>query len=259
MQFGLFEKLIEDARAQKDFVLVTVVDVQGSAPGQPGFRMAVYADGTIRGTVGGGNLEHTARRLAQEMLDSGAGPQLKSFSMEQDLGMSCGGRIQLFFEPYSPWRLTLVGGGHVAQAVAPLAQSVGFTVDVFDDRPEIAGHAWPSGVRVHIGDMEDACRQLKPGLHHCVLVMTYQHLRDAQAAAALVNHNLAYLGIIGSRRKAHMMLENLQKTGAAPERLQKVRTPVGVPVGAQTPAEIAVSVVAELIAVRAGLPLLPWT
>lgn len=259
MQFGLFEKIIEDAREHRDFVLVTVTDVQGSTPGQPGFRMAVYADGTIRGTIGGGNLEHTARRVAQELLSSGSGPVTKSFTMEQDLGMSCGGRIQLFFEPYSPWRLTLVGGGHVAQAVAPLAQSVGFVVEVFDDRPEIAEHPWPAGVRVHIGDMVEACRRLQPALHHCALVMTYQHLRDADTAAALVGHDLAYLGIIGSRRKAHLMLENLQRSGAAPERLQKVRTPVGVPVGAQTPAEIAVSVVAELIAVRASMPLLPWT
>lgn len=259
MQFGLFEKIIEDAREQKDFVLVTVVDAQGSTPGRPGFRMAVYGDGSVRGTVGGGNLEHTALRIAQEMLVHGAGPQLHSFSMEHDLGMSCGGRIQLFFEPHFPWRLTLVGGGHVAQAVAPLAQSVGFAVEVFDDRPEIATHPWPEGVRVHIGDMVEACRRLQPGLHHCALVMTYHHVYDADTAAALVTHDLAYLGIIGSRRKAHVMLETLQKTGIAPERLQKVRTPVGVPIGAQTPAEIAVSIIAELIAVRAGLPLLPWT
>ena len=258
MQFGLFAKIIEDARENKDFVLITVVDAHGSTPGKTGFRMAAYADGTTHGTIGGGNLEHTAVQQAMALLKSGGPAFIRSFSMEKDFAMTCGGQIQLFFEPYSPWRLTIAGGGHVAQAIAPLALSAGFVVDILDDRPEIADLAWPAGVRVRIGDLPDLCANVTVGARHCALVMTYQHLRDAEAAAALLHHEFTYLGIIGSKKKALGMRRSLLESGADPARVENLRTPVGVPIGAQTAAEIAVSVVAELIAVRAGMPLLPW-
>ena len=258
MQFGLFAKLVEDARENKDFVLVTCVDAHGSTPARTGFRMAVYADGTQHGTVGGGNLEHTAHQLARELLKSGQPAFTRTFSMEKDLNMSCGGQVQLFFEPYSPWRLTIAGGGHVAQAVAPLALSAGFLVEILDDRPEVADFPWPAGVRVHIGEFPALCTGLTVGARHCALVMTYQHARDAEAAACLLRHDFTYVGVIGSRKKALGMKRQLLETGISADRVEGLRTPVGIPIGAQTPAEIAVSVVAELIAVRAGLPLRPW-
>ncbi len=258
MQFGLFAKLIEDARENKDFVLVTVVDAHGSTPGKTGFRLAAYADGTTHGTIGGGNLEHTAVRLALELLKSGGPAFTKTFSMEKDFSMTCGGQIQLFFEPYSPWRLTIAGGGHVAQAIVPLALSAGFLVDILDDRPEIAGLAWPEGVRVRIGEFPELCAKLAVGARHCALVMTYQHLRDATAAGCLLRHDFTYLGVIGSRKKSLGLRRSLLESGVPAERVESLRTPVGVPIGAQTPPEIAVSVVAELIAVRSGMPLMPW-
>lgn len=258
MQFGLFGKLIEDARENKDFVLVTVVEADGSTPARAGFRMAVYADGSQHGSVGGGNLEHTAHRLALDLLRTGGPAFLRAFSMAADLNMACGGDVRLFFEPYTPWRLTITGGGHVAQAIAPLAQSAGFVVEILDDRPEIANAPWPTGVRVRIGDFDELCAGLDVGARHCGLVMTYQHLRDAEAAAALLRHDLTYLGVIGSRTKAERMRQTLVDAGAPADRVERLRTPVGVPIGAQTPLEIAVSVVAELIAVRSGKPLQPW-
>lgn len=258
MQFGLFGKLIEDAQENRDFVLVTVVEADGSSPARVGFRMAVYADGSQRGTVGGGNLEHTAQGIARELLRSGAPASLRSFSLEKDLGMACGGEVRLFFEPYSPWRLTIAGGGHVAQAIAPLALSAGFLVEILDDRPEIARAPWPEGVPVRIGALHDLCAELTPGPRHLALVMTYQHGRDAEAAAGLLRHDLVYVGVIGSRTKAEGLRRALLDSGAPVERVERLRTPVGVPIGAQTPAEIAVSVVAELIAVRAGRPLQSW-
>jgi xanthine dehydrogenase accessory factor len=254
----LFGKLIEDARENKHFVLVTVVEADGSTPARVGFRMAVYADGSQHGTVGGGNLEHTAHRLSIELLRAGGPAFLRSFSMEKDLNMACGGEVRLFFEPYSPWRLTIAGGGHVAQAVAPLALSAGFLVEILDDRPEIAEAPWPVGVRVRIGALADLCAELTPGPRHCALVMTYQHVRDAEAAAGLLSHDLTYLGVIGSRTKAEGLRRALLALGTSAERVERLRTPVGFPIGAQTPVEIAVSIVAELIAVRAGRPLQSW-
>ena len=259
MQFGLFGKLIEDARENKSFVLVTVVDASGSTPAKVGFRMAVYDDGTSHGSVGGGNLEHTAHQLAMELLQTGKPGFTKTFSMEKDLNMTCGGHCQLFFEPYAPWRLTIAGGGHVAQAIAPLAVSLGFVVDILDDRPEIAQVTWPEGVTVRLGDFMELSRDLKPGNRHMAMVMTYQHVKDADAAAALLEHDFAYLGVIGSRKKALGLKRQLLERGKDPGRVERLRTPVGFPIGAQTPAEIAVSVVAELIAVRSGTPLMAWT
>ncbi len=258
MQFTIFRKLLENLSENQDFVLITCVDTSGSTPARTGFRMIVHADGDQIGTVGGGNLEHTARRMALELLESGKPAFMKTFSMEKDLNMTCGGQCSLLFEPHSPWRLTIVGGGHVAQATAPLAASVGFLVNILDDRPEIAEHSWPEGVHVEIGDVEELCARQKAGARHAALVMTYMHKKDFEAAAALSAHPFRYFGIIGSRKKALGLKKSLMEKGVPADVVERIRTPVGVPVGAQTPAEIAVSIVAELIAIRAGESLMPW-
>jgi xanthine dehydrogenase accessory factor len=237
----------------RPFVLATVIESAGSTPQKPGSKMVVLEDGSLRGTVGGGAIELQIIEAARALLASDARTRTIETHLTHELGMCCGGRMKVFLEKHeAPARLTLFGAGHVAREVAALARHVGFRVTVVDARPEWASAERFPGCELLLKDPADHARALTANARDCFCVTTHDHPLDQAVVEALLPKPGAWLGVIGSQRKAERFRMRLKAAGFAPEALARMRSPMGLPIGALTPQEIAVSIVAELIQVRRG-------
>lgn len=230
--------------------LVTVIGVKGSVPRRGGARMLVYADGTTTGTVGGGAWEHLLVSEALEALELRENRRVAR-NLTKELGMCCGGAMEAMIEvlDLQP-ELHLWGAGHVAQALAPLLPTLGFRVQVYDPRPELLEHPAFADFQRHEGDPRLRLPALGPADYG--LILTHDHQLDQDLVEALLPLPFAYLGMIGSRAKVTRFFQRLQVAGMDPGLFTKLSAPVGLSLGAQTPAEIAVSIAAELILVRRG-------
>ena len=229
----------------------------GSAPQVVGARMLVYADGSTLGTVGGGAIEHQVLDTCRQVLRTGKARTVEAH-LVRDLGMCCGGAMEVFVEYLqAEARLIIVGGGHVAQALAPLARSIGLRVIVADDREEILEDPALEAVERLAYDADEIDEAL-PDLDASdyIVIVTRDHARDERALAKLIELPHAYLGMIGSRRKVHTVLARVlrryDERGRPRPDLSRVHAPIGLSLGGRTPPEIAVSIAAELIALRHG-------
>jgi xanthine dehydrogenase accessory factor len=237
--------------------LVTIVSTTGSTPQRVGAKMLVFADGRIVGTIGGGCYENDAFWKAREAITSRK-PQLVHYELSDDFaqetGLVCGGQMDVYIEPIEPSpELYVIGAGHVGTELATLAHAVGFQVHVVDDREKFANRErFPDAAEVVTEDIPSwiARSQLPP--HAYVVIVTRGHTNDLEALRALARRDLRYLGLIGSRAKVARIYEALQQDGIAGEQLKRVHAPIGLDIGAVTPQEIAVSILAELIAVKHG-------
>jgi xanthine dehydrogenase accessory factor len=240
--------------------LVTVVGAQGSTPQRPGARMLVLADGAIHGTIGGGCVEAEMTRRARVAIESGR-PVLTTYDLTPEQageeGLVCGGRMEVFIEPLeSTPDLAILGAGHVARPLCTLAAMSGFRVSVLDDREKYATEArFPEAVRVLASPFESAAEVLRLTPRSFVVVVTRGHRGDATAIASCLPRRPRFLGLLGSRAKMVHVFNDLAERGFSSEDLARVETPVGVEIGAETPEEIAVSIVARMIAVRRGVGL----
>jgi xanthine dehydrogenase accessory factor len=249
-----YRRLSDLLATHASFAVATIVKVTGSSPRDAGAKMIVFRDGTVEGTLGGGKLEAQVVHNALESLDRRANA-IKSYWLSDDgLGMKCGGTVEVFFEAVTPpSRLVIFGGGHVGRAVARLAPAAAFAVEVVDDRAEhLDPSAYPPEARLLRTDasFRDGFEALAP--EDFAVVVT----RDAATDAALAGRYAsvcAYIGVMGSKAKRGFMQRAAAAAGVPPEAFERVCCPMGVEIGADTPDEIAVSVVAELIARRASL------
>jgi xanthine dehydrogenase accessory factor len=237
--------------------LVTVVGTSGSAPREAGARMLVYADGTGVGTIGGGAVEYEAQNLAMVAIEEGV-PRRYTPNLGADLAMACGGSMDIFIEPLlRPPQLVMFGAGHVAHAVAPVARQLGFAVTVVDARAEQATLERFPGCTLVVETPEDAARQLRCDSDTWVLIVTHGHAHDLELLRVLVGQPWAWLGLIASKRKVAKFFATLKAEGATEEQLARVSSPVGLDIGAQTPAEIAISIAAEWVRFRHGVERAP--
>ncbi len=230
--------------------LCTVIGVRGSAPRHGEARMLVYEDGAIVGTVGGGRWEHIVCEQALLALESGQ-PRRYSAHLTRDLGMCCGGAMEVYIEPLSTQHvLHVFGAGHVAAALHPIVQALGFQVLVYDDRDELlTEQRFPGAQRVD----GDPLRHLPElGARDYALIVTHDHLLDQRLLEALIPHPFGWLGMIGSRAKVVKFFIRLRAAGVDEALFQRVSAPVGLDLGAETPEEIAVSIAAELVRARRG-------
>jgi xanthine dehydrogenase accessory factor len=248
-----FESIAESLARGQGVVLCLVVAVDGHAPRRPGAKMLVYQDGSIRGTIGGGRVEAEVISKAQALLSAPKSvPEVVRYKLAAELGMCCGGAMEIYFEPCPPApRVVFFGAGHVARATAPLARSVGFDILVVDDRPDWnAESSFPSATRRLLVPYADALSEVRAS--DWVIIVTRNHDDDQALLSALAPRGLPYLAMIGSRRKVERAFSRLRADGVADEIIAQLHAPVGIEIGAETPEEIAVSIVAELIAKRRG-------
>ena len=234
------------------FAMASIIEAEGSSPGKPGHKMIVYGDGRQEGTVGGGALENQVREEALTMLQRGAGGLL-TYSFDADStsdGMVCGGRAVVAVEVVKPpARILLCGAGHVSQALARQFEALGYTYTVVDERAELASaQRFPgAGALVHTSPASWVRGRELDGFSH-VIVMTHDHALDQAILEGLAGQSFsAYVGLIGSRRKWATIRKALEDAGIAATWLDAVRCPIGLPIGGGSPAEIAVSITAQII------------
>lgn len=215
--------------------------------------MLVLQDGSIEGTIGGGRIEQTAIEEALAALDDGR-PRFVEHNLTQELGMCCGGSIALFVEPLvgAP-PLILFGAGHVGTALTRMAAQAGFQVHVADEREELLRPSRLPEARALYPDLLDPALPFSEAAF--VMVTTHDHALDQRLVEKALTKPFRWLGLIGSRRKAHLTRERLRAKGFTEEQIGRVRSPVGMSIGAETPEEIAVSILSEIIARRRGVAL----
>jgi xanthine dehydrogenase accessory factor len=249
----LLQELAELEREGTPAVLCTLTETRGSVPQRVGSKMVVRGDGTIAGTIGGGALEHAAIQRALEVLASGT-PETWSIKLGPDLGMACGGAVSVFFDPLlSAPRLILFGAGHIARDLAAMAIRVGFRVQVIDARPEWASPAaFPAETVVLAADPLTVLDQLPFGPKTYVVLVSHSHAVDQGILGGVLQREWAYLGMIASKTKVKKIFGELEAQGADPARMAQVHSPIGLRIGAVDPAEIAVSILAELVRVLRG-------
>ncbi|MEW6430008.1 MAG: xanthine dehydrogenase accessory protein XdhC [Myxococcota bacterium] len=241
--------LLEEGRP---FVLATVIASHGSTPQKPGSKLVVLEGGELRGTVGGGAIEKQIVDAALALLaDDTAQTRTLETHLTHDLGMCCGGKMTIFLEKHGAApALVVFGAGHVAKEVAALAAHVGFRVSVVDERAEwLSAERFPSASR-RLEPPEVVAKALPGGRDVYAVVATHDHPLDQACVEALLGKPLAWLGVIGSRRKAERFRQRLKAAGFSDDAVARFESPMGVPIGALTPREIAVSVVARLVEVR---------
>lgn len=245
------EQLRSCEAAGTPYVLVTLLGARGSTPRESGTKMIVSAEGNA-GTIGGGQLEHRVLQHAREMLLAArAAQQLQNFPLGEKLGQCCGGSTSVLFECFVPQRLPLLlfGAGHVGQALAPLLATLPLSVTWIDERADQFPAMLPEGLRPRVmSEPVDAVREAPAGAAY--VIMTHQHPLDfAIAEAALRRGDAGYIGIIGSRSKWRRFALRFAHRGFSDELLAQVRCPIGLDaVPGKHPAEIAISVAAELVA-----------
>ena len=232
-------------------VLVVVTAVDGHAPQVVGAKMIVRPDRSIVGTIGGGRVEHVVQDRALEVLSSGRAERT-SFQLKAELGMCCGGRMEVYMEPIvATERLFLFGAGHVAEPTCAFAAACGFDVVVIDERPDFnSADRFPQASRHHVAEHADVFAALEIGARDYVVITTHNHDYDRDILARCLRTEARYIGMIGSTQKAKKTFAQLRLEGFTEADLERPRTPIGLDIFAETPAEIAVAIVGELIRER---------
>jgi xanthine dehydrogenase accessory factor len=248
----------EIARLRKEgrkAALATIIQVQGSIPSYESSKILVRDDGSILGTVGGGCVEADVWSVAQEVMREEK-PRRLHFNLdahpEYNTGLICGGSLDIFVEPILAIPTAYIfGGGHIALYVSKVASVAGFDIVVSDDRPAFASkERFPEALETYAGPWEEVFPKLKVNGSSYVIIVTRGHTGDLTCLRWALGMPARYIGMIGSKRKFIEIAKVLEGEGVPAEKIERVHSPVGLDIGALTPEEIAVAIVAEMIAVR---------
>ena len=232
-------------------VLCVVTETTGSTPRKAGSKMLVFKDGSIKGTIGGGSIEFQVIQDALMNISCGT-PFSKRFNLEDDLKMHCGGTMEIYFEAIGSLpKLYNFGGGHIGKALAGYANGLGFRPFVFDQREGIFEDWNLPGVETRNGDFLQIIDSLTFDNNTYIAIVTHKHDFDETVLLACLPCEFAYLGMIGSKRKVAEIRKNvLENRKISEDQLSRVDMPIGIPFAAETPAEIAISIVAKMIDVK---------
>ena len=250
-----FEALNDLAASNIPFVAVTVVDTMGSTPQDRGSKMLVTEQGRQFGTVGGGKIEARAIEEAKQLLADSNAPKTKfhQWSLEKDIGMTCGGVVRVYFEAFNVirWNIVVFGAGHVAQALTEMLSKLDCRVTCIDTRPEWLARIpeSPKLRRVHTTDMPSEVAKIPEGSF--VILMSMGHTTDKPVLIEILRtRKFPYLGVIGSNSKAKRLRQDIADAGLPEEMQRAFYCPIGLSIGSDAPNEIAVSVVAQLLQER---------
>lgn len=244
--------LVDALQTGKPAALATVVKTRGSTPRRPGAKMLIYPDGSFVGTVGGGVVEERVKAAGIEVLRERTARCVEIGVETRDDAQACGGEMEIFVEPLlTRPTLLLVGAGHVGAAVAQLAQFAGFRVVVLDDRPEfVTAENFPHADERIAGEPAAQLGQIEITPETYIVLATRSHALDPALLGAVLNKPAAFIGMLGSERRAKAAIDALKKQGVASETLTRLHAPIGLDIHAETPEEIAVSILAEIIKIE---------
>jgi xanthine dehydrogenase accessory factor len=250
------QKAIDLRKDRVSFAWATVVKVAGSAPRHVGAKMIICADGKIFGTIGGGALEHQVIVDSAQIIQRGTA-ELKSYPLGPLFGQCCGGEMDIFIEPVLPKKeIVVFGAGHIAEDLCPLLQKINFRVTLVDERKERIELPAFQSVEEKLNELpSDALKTIKFDANLYLIVITHQHKHDEAIVEYCLDKPFKYLGCIGSKTKWQKFKARYKSRGITDEQLSRVTTPIGLDIGSETPFEIAVSITAQLIQVKATPPL----
>ncbi len=254
MKAELAEALAAAFASGQPTAMATLVGLRGSVPQVLGARILVQAQGILSGTIGGGAVEHHIVQMLQQRCIEPSSPTCITVDLTKDLGMCCGGSMVFLMENLvRSERLVIFGAGHVARPTAQFANQAGFRVVVVDDREELNSETrFPNCERILL-EPSEAIREVDASQEDYLLALTHDHRLDEEAVRCFASQPHRYFGLIGSKRKVLKIVERLEARGVTLDR-ERFYAPVGLSVGAETPEEIAIAIVAELIAVRHASP-----
>lgn len=251
----LYEEVVRLRRAGQKCALATIVQVNGSIPSYQSAKLLVREDGSMLGTIGGGCVEAEVWQAAREVIETEK-PRYMDFSLGQDAayenGLICGGQLHVYIEPVIPQPKALIfGAGHISRSLARVASMAGFGVTVVDDREQFANRErFPEAEEIYAGEYEEIFGKLRAGASSYIIIVTRGHRDDMRVLKWAVTTQARYIAMIGSKRKVISVVRELEKEGIPRAAFERLSAPMGLEIGAVTPEEIAVSVVAEMIAVR---------
>jgi xanthine dehydrogenase accessory factor len=264
---NIYEEIVKLQRQGRRGAVATIVNSRGSIPSFQSAKMLIRDDGSIAGTIGGGCVEAEVWQAAREVIAQEK-PRTLTFDLNQDpkydTGLVCGGTLEIFIEPVLPVPLLYIfGAGHVAVELFKTARNAGFDCVVTDDREAYANaERFPNALQVIAKDFDEALKELAPAESSYIVIATRGHRDDMRVLRWAVQTPARYIGMVGSKRKAITVFRELTREGLNPELFDRVHSPVGLDIGAVTPEEIAVSIVAELVATRRhaerALPHMSW-
>lgn len=261
MHLSLMEQIVREVKGGRKGVLCILIAQQGSTPRKEGASMWVLPNGSICGTIGGGPMEHECIKEARDMLENNDPVRVIDFNLGAGLNASacpegavCGGESKVYFELVLPDdEIFIFGAGHVGKALARLASAADFNVTVWDERPEFANAEnipWARTVACPLDELFKDATPIHAGTY--AVVVTRGHNLDGEVMRLLEGTQAAYIGVIGSRGKIAFVDRQLKDRGVSEEHLRAMYRPVGLPIKAETPEEIAVSILAEIVAVKRG-------
>src|SRR5215472_5242959 len=258
----VYDELIRLRQLGQKCALATIVQVKGSIPSYESAKLLVREDGSMFGTIGGGCVEAEVWNVAREVISTER-PRHLNFNLGQDAaydnGLICGGQLEIFVEPVVPPPSAFIfGGGHISKSLAKIANIAGFGVSVIDDREAFANKdRFPDAQSVYADEYENVFPQLNVTDTSYIVIVTRGHRDDMRVLKWAVSTQARYVAMIGSKRKVISVVKELEKEGIPREAFERIFAPMGFAIGAISPEEIAVSVVAEMIAAR-RLPEGPW-
>ncbi len=248
---GIYRKAVELLEKGKRFALASVIGVEGSAPRGTTAKMIVTEDGEVYGSIGGGCIENYVIKEAEKVLKDG---KLRIIKLDlgddswSGIGMACGGKVELAVELVEPQpRLILLGAGHLGRTMARLAEFLGFDVIVID--PLAKPEDFPMAEKVLQTGYAEGLSKITVKPTDNIVILTRHHA-DEEALMAAIETSAQYVGMIGSRNRVRMVFQELVEKGVSKEKLMRVYAPVGLDIGAETPEEISLSILAEILKVR---------
>jgi len=251
----IYEELVRLRGLGQKCALATIVEVRGSIPSYETAKLLVREDGSMVGTVGGGCVEAEVWNAAREVLETEK-PKHLTFNLGQDAaydnGLICGGQLDIFVEPVLPVpRAFIFGGGHISKSLSQIATLAGFATVVVDNRDTFANRErFPEAADVYAAEYEEVFPTLAINETSYVIIVTRGHRDDMRVLKLAVGTPARYIAMIGSKRKVLNVVRELEKEGLPRAAFERIHAPMGLDIGAQSPEEIAVSVTAEMIAVR---------
>jgi xanthine dehydrogenase accessory factor len=253
----VYEELVRLRSLGQRCALATIVEVRGSIPSYESAKLLVREDGSMVGTIGGGCVEAEVWNAAREVIQTEQ-PRRLTFNLGQDAaydnGLICGGQLDVFVEPVMPIPHAFIfGAGHISKSLSKVATLAGFATVVVDNRESFANRErFPEAEAVHAGEYEEVFPQLAINETSYVIIVTRGHRDDMRVLKLALSTPARYLAMIGSKRKVLNVIRELEKEGVERAAFEKIHAPMGLDIGAISPEEIAISVAAEMIAVRRG-------
>jgi xanthine dehydrogenase accessory factor len=251
----IYEEILRLRNLGQKCALATIVDVRGSIPSYESAKLLVREDGSMTGTIGGGCVEAEVWNAAREVIETEK-PKHLTFNLGQDAaydnGLICGGQLDVFVEPVLPVPHAFIfGAGHISKSLSKVAMLAGFATVIVDDRESFANRErFPEAAEVHAGEYEDVFAKLAINENSYVIIVTRGHRDDMRVLKLAIGTSARYIAMIGSKRKVINVIRELEKEGIARTAFERIHAPMGLNIGAVSPEEIAISVAAEMIAVR---------